>query len=444
MPEPVADEPPGSATPWARLRRRAGILSGVFVAQSLVQLVAVVSGFLLLRWLDVEAFAQYSLAFGFAATLMILVDAGLGTAIAALVGERQADKVVVGTYVRAARQLRNALVLVSIPVVGVAFFVITDRYDWGLGVQLALLASVIAMVYFRGLMDYAGAPLLLHSRFTDFYRPQATANGLRLGIQAALQAVGALTAWLALAVNAAAVAYNGWAFRRRAAGLLTEPPRVDPEVRREVRRYIGPLLPSLVFVAFQSQITIFLIGIFGSTQGVAEVGALSRLGQLFVVFLTLNGILVTPFIARSRKGELRQRVALVMAGASAVSVALTALAFVLPEPLLWLLGPNYDALRTEVGWFVLASSVGFLSAVVYAVNTSRNFVWWWLNNAGLVLTLGVQAAGVVLFRIDTTLGVQYFFALTNVAMLVSNLVNLAYGLARGPRRLDPAGAEASA
>jgi O-antigen/teichoic acid export membrane protein len=437
--EQDAVEPAGGANArGGRARRVVTLLSGLFVAQSLVQLFGVLSGFLLLRWLDVDAFAQYSIAFGFAATLMILVDAGIGTSIPALIGERVHDREVVGAYVRTARHLRNLLVTVATPIAAVAFFVITAKYDWGLPLQLALFASVLATLFFRGYMDFNAAPLLLQQRFRDFYGFQGAANVWRVAVHALLYSLGALSSWAASLVNAVALALNGHWFRRRGRGLLEEPETADVELVREVRHYVAPLLPSLVFVAFQAQISIFVIGIFGETQQLAEVGALSRLGQVFGVFTALNGVLVGPYLARSAASQVPRRVALVGTGAAAVGGAVAAFAFAVPESLLWFLGPNYDDLEREVGWFVLGSALAFLSAVVYTMNTARKFVGWDVNNAGLVLTIVSLAVGAALFDVGTTLGVQYYFAFTNGVMLFTNLVTLGVGFVRGPRQFTPA------
>jgi len=62
---------------------------------------------LLLRWLSVEAYAQYSVAFGFQNTLGVLVDLGISGSIVALVGDRGSDKEIVGT-IQSAKYFRNA------------------------------------------------------------------------------------------------------------------------------------------------------------------------------------------------------------------------------------------------------------------------------------------------------------------------------------------------
>jgi len=63
--------------------------------QGSVQVLNLVSGFYYCA--KVEAYAQYSVAFGFQNTLGVLVDLGISGSIVALVGDRS-DKEIVGTF----------------------------------------------------------------------------------------------------------------------------------------------------------------------------------------------------------------------------------------------------------------------------------------------------------------------------------------------------------
>ena len=86
--------PPGS--PFAGGLRVARLVGGLLSAQTLAQVLTLLSGFLLLRWLSVEEDAQYTITFGFIATLSGLVDLGIAAAVMPLVGDRARDARVVG------------------------------------------------------------------------------------------------------------------------------------------------------------------------------------------------------------------------------------------------------------------------------------------------------------------------------------------------------------
>src|SRR5690625_2710448 len=82
-------------------------LAGSFlVGQGALQLIQVLSGFFLFRWLSVEQYAQYSVVFACQSTAGMLVELGFLGAIVALVGNRIQDKKVLGNYIRAGRFFR--------------------------------------------------------------------------------------------------------------------------------------------------------------------------------------------------------------------------------------------------------------------------------------------------------------------------------------------------
>ena len=124
-------------------------------------------------------------------------------------------------------------------------------------------------------------------------------------------------------------------------------------MNREVLNYILPAIPTFIFAAFQSQIALFLINAFGQTANVAEVAALSRLGQLFIVFTTFNLIIIEPRIARLKPERLLRTYLQLILLAFVFCLSIVLLAFAFPTPLLWLLGPKYSSLGHIVGWVVL-------------------------------------------------------------------------------------------
>ena len=71
-----------------------------------------------------------------------------------------------------------------------------------------------------------------------------------------------------------------------------------------------PNIPQAIFFALQAQISLFLITFFGHTQGVSSVGALARLGQIFVIFKQANMLFVEPHFAKLPKAKLAIQVSL--------------------------------------------------------------------------------------------------------------------------------------
>ncbi|MFN3683192.1 MAG: hypothetical protein ACK41F_04570 [Fimbriimonadaceae bacterium] len=168
-PTPIPPQPAAPSPRRERLRRWSRLLATFLTGQTLVQGLNVLTGFLLLRWMSVEAYAQYTVANSFQGTIGILTDLGVSGSIVALVGQRIHDKRVVGEYVRAARAFRGRMFLVMALVASVAFPLVTKNQPWAWHVKLLLLGGVLTQIFFSAWGMY-NAPLLMHRRLADSYR----------------------------------------------------------------------------------------------------------------------------------------------------------------------------------------------------------------------------------------------------------------------------------
>ena len=405
--EPIPDEttvaPPASGVSPRRARaaRWAKLLATFLTGQTLVQGLNVLTGFLLLRWMSVEAYAQYTVANSFQGTIGVLTDLGVSGSIVALVGQRIHDKRLVGEYVRAARAFRGRMFLVMALVAAVAFPLVTKNQPWAWHVKLLLLGGVLTQIFFSAWGMY-NAPLLMHRRLADSYRAATVPAFLRLAVSWAFHAAGALTGWLATWINGTMTLVGGWMTRRASRDLMEEPPRADPERTREIVRYLAPLWPGMVYYAFQGQISVLLLSVFGQSRSLAELGALGRLGQLFTVFSAFLGAVLVPLVAASPRESLLRRYLVSVGGAAVVLGLLTLSAFVTPAPWLWLLGARYGSLGPILGWSILGSSLGFLGGMLYTLNNARRWVFWSATWSSIGLTLLSQVLFVVVVGITTT------------------------------------------
>ena len=372
------------------------------------QAIQLITGFLLVRWLSLEAYAQYGVALGFQNMLNMLVDLGFSGSIVALVGEKIHDRENVGRYLGAALSLRTRMLLTVGPLSALAFFWLAHRHHWPLWTSLPLFLSILASLFFQGWTACYTPPLLMHHQLGPLYRPAVLLNTAKLALCSLLQACTLLSATLICGLNALAAMTTGFLYRSSARQyfLTHNPP--DPEASRTIRRYISPLILGIVFYAFQGQVQVFLISIFGKTQSIAEVTALGRLGQLFMFLSAFNATILTPFIARVPVAQLAlrytQAILLTVTLATAVSLA----TYFFPAPFLWLLGPKYQTLHLELTLSVIASSLAFITGTLYAFNNARQWVFHWTGLTTIGGLLILQAIMLMLMKLDTTLYVMLF------------------------------------
>jgi O-antigen/teichoic acid export membrane protein len=386
---------------------------GQFGAWQLIsQALQLMTGFLLVRWMSIEAYAKYGLALGFQNMLTQIVDLGFSSSILALVGSRIHDREVVGRHVRAARSFRNWMLLTIGPLSAIGFTWLAWSHQWSTGDALLLFASILALVFFQGWTSCYAPPLLMHQQMTRLYRPGVLLNAARLAGSGLLQLASLLSATALSWLNAATVFINAILYRSSAQPFLTEPASADPDTKRAIRQYIAPLIPGMVFYAFQGQIQLFLISIFGKSQSIAEVTALGRLGQLFIFLSSFNTALVVPLIARVAVPQLAMRYLQAIGLTVAVAGLLCLCGYLFPSVLLWLLGPKYQGLHHELLLSLIAASLAFITGTLYTLNNARSWVYYWSGVSNIVGLVLIQAVLATIMDLGSTRRVLLFSAIT--------------------------------
>lgn len=403
--------------PNAKARSWAERILKFLLGQGAVQALNLFTGLLLVRWLSVPDYAQFGVVFGFQTTLSMFVDLGFSGCIVALVGNRAGDRAVLSRYIAAARALRLTSMLLVVPPAAIAFVWVGLRQGWAWEVQALLFLAVVLSLYFEGLMAWNGAALLIHQRLGTYYRGPTEAAAGRLAACGILRLAGLLTVVPLCFINVLVAVWNGFRYRAAAAMHLDLGMQADAETRREILHYLAPLIPGLIFTAFQGQILILLSSIFSGTQQIAEISALGRLSQLFIVLGAVNSTLIAPYFARLPSTQVLRRYLMVVSAAGLVCLALAGLAFAFPGPLVWLLGSHYEHLRPEIGWNMLVAVTAYFGTVMWSVNSARRWIFWWSSLVYIVsVTLG-QAAYLWTYGAASTRAVLFLGIFTNLLII---------------------------
>jgi O-antigen/teichoic acid export membrane protein len=396
------------------------LLTGFLLGQGAAQAISVVAGLFLVRLLSVEAYAQFGVATGYQTVFSILMDSGLSASIIPLVGDRVHDRVAIGRYVRAAHHLRNVMFWTLAPIAAVAFFATVHKYHWSWAVQIALLTSILLTLYSGGIVSVYSAPLLLFGRLREYYVPQIISSGSRLLAYVCLDLGGALNAWTAAGLGALNVTLNGKLIRKASLQRFDWPETDDHAVDRELLRYVLPATPAILFSAFQSQLTLFLVSIFGSTVYIAQVTALGRIGVMFTVLMTFNSIVIEPFIARLSRRRLPKYFVGFLLIAIVACSPLVVVAFLWPGAYLLILGAKYESVRALMGWYVFSAYMNFISGLIWVMNRARKWVFWSGSILEIVLLLVAQIFFLTLVGVRTTHQAVFFAVVCSFCYLVAH------------------------
>jgi O-antigen/teichoic acid export membrane protein len=434
--ESASDSSALMSSVWKRGHRIARILATFFLGQGALQGVNIIAGLYLVRTMSIEAYAQFGLAVGFQQTVGLLMDLGFTSTIIPLVGDQGDNKVLVGKYVRAAKHLRDRTFWILSPIAMIAFFAIMRRHRWSWISEVLLMGSVLLSVYSGGKVSYYSAPLFLYGRLKDFYLPQTLSALGRLGVFWTMRVAGALTGWTAAVVTALNLTLNGEILQKVSRSHVEWPEEDDPKIDREVIRYVLPAIPALVFGAFQLQSSVFLIGIFGQSVSIAQISALSRLSQIFSIFTIFNTVVVEPAMARLPQAKVLSRYIILILIALLACTPIVLVAFLAPGPVLWLLGSKYEGLRDVVGWAMLASSVNYISMLLWIMNRARKWVFWSGTILEISLTLLGQALFIVMHGVRTTHDAVFFSLLSAFGPLLTHIYVMVFGMSGAqPRKI---------
>jgi O-antigen/teichoic acid export membrane protein len=425
--------------PASRIRKLISVLASFVLGQAGLQAVTVLIGLFLVRSLSVNAYAQFGLALGFQATASILMDLGFASTIIPLVGERAADRVLVGKYVRAGKSLRDRAFLILSPVVTIVFLAITHKQRWGWPVQLGLLFSVLLALYSSSAASYYSVPLLLYRRLREFYVLQTASAACRLLLYVLLNAIGSLNSLTAAGLSALNATINGSLLKREGGKSIEWPESEDPALRKEIIKFILPALPAILLGAFHGQIALFLISIFGSTVNIAQVAALGRLGQIFYLLMTFNVMVVEPYVARLARPRLLLTYLRLITLACLGGALLVLLSFTFPALFLWVIGPRYEQLRGLIGWVVMTACVNYVAGLIWIMNRSRKWLFWRGSIVEISLVAVVQIGYLLIFGVRTTRDAVMFNFASSFCYVVAHSYVAVIGFNKGARdeAMDP-------
>ncbi|MDT0650427.1 lipopolysaccharide biosynthesis protein [Autumnicola edwardsiae] len=204
--------------------------------------------------------------------------------------------------------------------------------------------------------------------------------------------------------------------------------RVNPDYKKVLIYYIKNNWHNSAFFAFKGQVSIFLLGVFGTTESLAEIGALARFALLFTIISALFRSIYAPAFARTANGARLKKmyvasllVSLVICGIVILAVAL------FPNLFLWILGSGYEDLSFELFLMIIGGSIGFLIGIVHNMNLNKG----WIKFTPLLeipTDIGGILLGIFLFDITTLSGVLYMGILSGSLNLILYLSNSIAGL----------------
>lgn len=411
----------------ARAVRWTKILAAYFSTQSLAQLLTLGAGLLFIRFMPVREFALYTLASSFVGFFTFVSDLGSSGSLVYFFHRCRSEGGAFEPYLAAVGSLRKAAFLLGALAVLGAFPWVSAAKGFALSAALTSALAILATVWFQIRASLELQVLRLEGHFAESYRAEVAGGATRFALALALVAFAYLSSWAAVATSAAALVVVSRLARAPVAPAAIAAPLAP--YRRQVLRYLLPTLPAAAYFSIQAPLAVWLAATFGSTQSLAEVGALARLGMILGLFSNLVGVVFLPRLARVTDERRYLRLALAFGGLLAlVGAGLAAVAWAAPRPFLALLGPHYRGLASELVLVVSGAALNLLGGYAVGINNARS--WNRLQGLAVVLLIAAQALLAASLPLETTAGVLWFNVGTAAVGLALQGVSTALGFLR--------------
>ena len=402
-----------TANPRSRRLKRIGksVLSFVSI-QLVVQIISILSGLLLVRHMSKHEYALYTVANSMQSVVLVLGDSGVTAALSAIGGVVWQSKNRLGQLINTALEFRRKFGLAVGVLVGPLLFWLLYTNGAGLGYALVLAAIVLAGSSFSLIHGVLVTVPRLHSRVSQLQNADLALAILRLLLIGAASFIF-LNAAIAVTIFLTTLAIQNVFYRRWAAENADPKAPSNEEDRQAIWKMVRHQAPLSLFACFQGQIFIFLIGFFGKSEDIANIGALGRLTVVSVIIKALMATVIMPRFARAQqKNKIKQIYIGVVLAHLAFCALFMGVIYLFPNLFLMLLGHKYSGLGSELNYVAFGSSVSIMVAALFTLNTTKG----WLEGTwiGIPIVFACQAAAIPFVDLGSIKGVVLLTSISGI------------------------------
>ena len=373
-------------------------------AQIIVQLVGLVGGIIIIHLLPTKEYALYTLANTMLGTMTVLADSGISAGVMAQGAKVWQDREKLGSVIVTGLELRRKFAIYSLAISLPILFYFLRSHGAGIVFTILIVLSVIPSFY-AALSDNI---LEIASKLRQDI-PRLQKNQIAAGVGRFLLITASLFVfpWTFIAIlgNGIPRIWANMRLKKISAEYADPEQKADPAVRKEILSVVKRIIPGSIYYCLSGQITIWIISIFGSTDNIAQAGALSRLSMMLTVFTVLNSTLILPRFARipNNRKLIFTRYVQIQLILILFSLFIIGIVWLFPAQTLWVLGKHYSNLKTEVVLNIAVSCINLIAGICFGLCTARG----WTVNPILSISLNILSiiVGVIFINISTLKGV---------------------------------------
>lgn len=393
-------------------------------AQIIIQAIGFLSGILIIRTLSTQEYAFYTIANTTLGTLAVLADGGISLGVMALGGKvwQKPEKLgaVLVTGISLRKRFAFGSLLITIPLL---FYLLRSNHaSWLMCIVISF--SIIPAF----LMALSGTILevvpKLHQSIVPLQKIQLSLSFMRLSL---LSTFAFVFPYAYVAILAAGIPqlWSNSKLRKLSLEVVDFNQLFDINVEKDLLKIVKRVLPGSIYFSFSGQITVWLLSIMGTTNSIAQIGALGRLNMVFTLFFLIYSFLVLPRFARyeGHTKKVMQFFFTIIFGTCLIVFFISAFLNFFSVQCLWVLGNKYANLNKEFFICVIMGGTRLILDVVYSLTSSKGVI---INSFfNIFYNLVILTAGILLFKIDTLNGVLYLSVFVN---LMEITLHFSYGI----------------
>lgn len=360
------------------IQRLVVFLTGSVVAQA----TAAVSGLLLAHWLSVEDYAAYTIVVVLMGAITLLTKGGAHLGYTAILGRVWPDMTRVSEVILAVLSIRKLIsIFIMPPLILLTYFLLNKN---GVELQNNIIILIIFILFWWAdlrtrLVDQV---LYFAKETTKIQILDTCLSFFRLTFIFLLFYFGFLNLITAVFLSVIISLLRIWPIVNWIDALL--PKNKSLSVKNhdliEIKTGVKRQMPVELYTVFQSQLILIVLSVYGTFTQVAGYGALTRINQLLLPVEALTFGFLIPYFSKVDKIQAFKLYFPLIIVTLIPGLTLFIITLLHPQILLWIVGPNYLNLSTE-----LVIAVG-IAVFLRAANTS----WSLLAHRGWVRFSWVQ------------------------------------------------------
>jgi len=397
----------GKITHWIKLFAVTGS------TQIIIQIAGIASSIFIIRSLSIDEYAYYTIANTVLGTVTLLSDGGISNGVMAQGGKKWQNRdelgVVLVTGLKLRKEFALITLLVSIPVL--FYLLLNQKASW---VTCFLIASALIPAFIANLSDSLLEVVpRLHQNIKPLQSNQFIVAVGRFLLNIILLSIFPL-AFIGLYANGIPRIFGNFKLKKIAKNFADLDQMPSALERQAIITITKKILPLTIFICFSSQITLWVLSIFGDTASIAQIGALGRLTIIIGFISTILSILIFPRFARIQPGEKARMVkffTLIQVFLILLSGVIILSAWILSPYILSLLGQEYMNLSKEFMLSIVASCLVLLESTTGSLLNSRG----WVFNPFVTILINISSliVSIYLFNLTTLVGLLKYNILMN-------------------------------